>query len=948
MDVKKLEARNSSLDIIRIVAVFTVVSVHFFLNNGFYYENVQGAPMYIMCLMRTLFSVCVPLFMLLTGYLMCHKTLSKGYYKGIRKTLVVFVIATVACMVYKAIYMAGEFTLSELIFSTLDFSGANYSWYIEMYIGLFLIIPFLNLAYNGLKEQKQKQVLVLTFAALTVFPTLFNIYNFDAASWWANPVSNEEYQKLVPSFWMSVYPITYYFTGCYLREYGMKIKTRTLVITLVAALILFGSFNFYRSYGSTFKSGIYVYWYGFEPYVLSSLLFTLLSRIKTENMKKGGKYVLWKLSDLALGIYLLSFIADQIIYPNLNNNVEKMTDRLPYYFLVVPAVFLLSALMSLIANILADFFIKSWEKLVKFIHKQKKIGSQANRQNLLFCLLLAGGVAFALWKCFYGFGGDDEAFYLTIPDRLLNGDALFKDEWHLSQMSGFLRMPFLWICKLITGGEGIMLAARFTYVILHAGIAAVIYVRLRKYGYTSVFASVLFFLFTPYDIMALCYNTVGLDLVVLTGVIMGTADYSKKLPLIISGLTFAGAVLCSPYLAAAYVLYGICVIVHYIIKNKDSGFVLKSSMFSVKAFLWFTLGVAVLAGVFLIFTLTRVSVGEIFTNLPYMMSDPEHPSLALGTRITTYFTSIYNLHPCFKFGLFSYLIMLVVMIFDKKRRLHRSLYLIISAAVVMFCYALLYPELIARNYNALMFPMVFVGITSYILCSKKPNTLFVSLFVPGIIYSLALHFTSNQYFYVISMALSASSIASIIFLGQLLREMKETEDNLDYRVLLKNTSLVMVTLMLLLQGGLQIYTKANHCFWETDRASLDTKIDAGPAKGIYTSKAKQEEYNSIYSDLSYYGNKEKDNILFLTSKTWCYLAVDGFSYGTMSAWISGENETSVERLKSYYSLNPQKEPRYIYIPKSSAWNFTNIRTEAAYAGYTVDENSVSYKLERSK
>ena len=42
MDIKRLERRDSSLDIIRIVAVFTVLSVHFFLHNGFYSESVSG------------------------------------------------------------------------------------------------------------------------------------------------------------------------------------------------------------------------------------------------------------------------------------------------------------------------------------------------------------------------------------------------------------------------------------------------------------------------------------------------------------------------------------------------------------------------------------------------------------------------------------------------------------------------------------------------------------------------------------------------------------------------------------------------------------------------------------------------------------------------------------------------------------------------------------------
>ena len=93
----------------------------------------------------------------------------------------------------------------------------------------------------------------------------------------------------------------------------------------------------------------------------------------------------------------------------------------------------------------------------------------------------------------------------------------------------------------------------------------VIYSRLKKYGYFSVFGCVLYFLFTPFDIMALSYNTMGLDLIALTGILMATADYSKKLPLIISGLAFAGAVLCCPYLAAVYVMYIIAVGVDYVI-----------------------------------------------------------------------------------------------------------------------------------------------------------------------------------------------------------------------------------------------------------------------------------------------------------------------------------------------------------------------------------------------
>ncbi len=949
MDIKKLQSRNSAMDIVRIVAVFTVVSVHFFLHNGFYSQPVQGTEMYIMVLMRTLFTVCVPLFMILTGYLMCQKTLSKKYYSGIAKTLIVFVLATIACMVFKTINNHEPFTLKALILNTLDFKGATYSWYVEMYIGLFLLAPFLNLAYNKLNSKRQKQVLVMTLVFITIVPSLFNIFNFDTPAWWADPKTNDTFQKLVPSWWIGFYPVAYYFTGCYIREYGIKLQTKSLLALFVLAVFLFGSFNFYRSYGATFKSHAYIYWYGFESYILATFLFILLSRIKTDKLNNGAKLVLWKLSDLALGIYLISYIFDTLVYKQLNLSVTPMTARLPYYFVTVPIVFVCSAAASAILNFVAKLIQKGFKKLTQFIKQQRLRADKFKWQDYLFIALMAGGLIFAFWKCVYGFGGNDEAFYLTVPHRFNMGDALIRDEWHLSQLSGFLLMPFVWLFTTITGStEGIILTARIVYIILHAAISIVIYTRFRKYGYISVFASVLYFIYTPYNIMAMSYNTMGLDLVTLAGVLMGTADYSKKLPLIVSGVAFAGAVLCCPYLAVAYVLYGICVLVHLLIKNKNTNFILKSDLFAGKTFLFFSIGVFALAALFLAFALTRISVGDIFKYLPYLMTDPEHPQIALGTRFAMYFKAIYNCHSHFFLALFAYAAVLLAMIFDRKRRLHRSVYLIATASIVIFCYVLFLPNLTVSTYNSIMFPLIFIGITSYILCENKPKPLFASLFVLGIIYSFAICFSSNQYFYVISMVITASNMASYIFLAQLIKEMKITEDNIEYAFWVKKASFILVGFMIFLQGAFQITVKAEHCFWESGNPStLTAQIKDGPAKGIYTSANNYDTYEMIYNDLKYYNYKDKGNILFLTSKTWCYLAVNDMPYGTLSAWVSGEKASSVQRLKTYYSVNPAKSPKYIYIPKSSEWDFTNLRVDAVNSGYTIDESAVGYKLEKA-
>ena len=354
MNLEKLKVRNPNMDILRIIAVLCVIGIHFFYHSGYYYTTNDNAVMYFATVLRTLCSVCVPLFMILSGFLLCNKTLKKGYYSGIRKTIIVYILVAIACMIYKSI--VGSYTLTPLTFFTsiLDFTGANYSWYIEMYIGLFLLVPFLNIIYKNLDSRKQKNILLITLIAITILPSLFNAFRFDSLEWWANPASNTETQKLIPSWWVGIYPITYYFTGCYIREYGTKIKNIYLIIALVVAVFGFGTFNFYRCYGMPFSTSNYVYWSGIEPYVMSVLIFLIISKLKLENINVKTKFVLWKISDLVLGTYLLSFLFDAIYYYEfLNKNTIDFYARFPFMPLMILCVFVSALISSGIINLIA-------------------------------------------------------------------------------------------------------------------------------------------------------------------------------------------------------------------------------------------------------------------------------------------------------------------------------------------------------------------------------------------------------------------------------------------------------------------------------------------------------------------------------------------------------------------------------------------------------------------
>lgn len=338
--MEKMRERNLNADLIRCVAVFSVLSVHFLLNNGFYSVPVTGKKMFVMCVYRSVFMNCVPLFMLLTGYLMWQKTLSKKYYKGIIKTLEIYVLASIACLLFKKFVQGGTVTFKTALLGILDFDAANYAWYIEMYIGLFLLIPFLNLIYHGLKEKKQKQWLIVTMLLLTFLPKLVNNFNLQTEGWWMNPASSDKYDPIVPAFFTAMYPITYYFIGAYLREYDWKISKRKNLLLFLLAVVLMGAYNYYRSYGGKFLWLSNSTWGG-ENLAASTLLFTLLLHLNLKKLPEWLKGILVYISQISLGIYLISWIFDRIVYDGyVKVLIPETTDRFIFYPIIVPMVFL--------------------------------------------------------------------------------------------------------------------------------------------------------------------------------------------------------------------------------------------------------------------------------------------------------------------------------------------------------------------------------------------------------------------------------------------------------------------------------------------------------------------------------------------------------------------------------------------------------------------------------
>ena len=363
-------SRNPGLDVIRCVALVCVVAVHFFLHTGFYDLTVSGLPMLAMVMMRNSFMVCVPLFLMLTGWLVRSRDTSGRYYIKLVRVLFVYVAASFFCAGYKIFFQDEGLNLTGIVERIFSFRAAPYSWYIEMYIGLFLLTPFLNVLYDGLETQKRKRALILTFLLLTAGPSVFNAYPLSESRWWLMPRQYSGYMLLVPDWWTQLYPVTYFFLGRYLREYPLRWKPGRQFLLTVLVFVLGGAYNCYRSWGGTFVKGPWQDYGSLLIIAQTVTLFSFLASLRYEKLPDRMAGVLSRISELSLGAYLCSWVFDQMVYIRLNAAGLSMTEKWFCSPVTVAAVlagslfvsWLTDVVWSVTAKPLVDLYLKKTAK----------------------------------------------------------------------------------------------------------------------------------------------------------------------------------------------------------------------------------------------------------------------------------------------------------------------------------------------------------------------------------------------------------------------------------------------------------------------------------------------------------------------------------------------------------------------------------------------------------
>lgn len=336
--------RYIGVDIAKILACVFVSGLHFFVNYG-YQEKILNSPIVIIEIaMRWIFFTCVGIFIVSTGYLQCKKIPTKAHYKKISTYIGVYLIY---CML--TALLKGE---GELVRDTAQyfFQYPGYFWYMSFFIGLYFLLPYLNIIVEKLSESEMKKF-IFVLLCVTAIPEFVNwLPAFNKAQW--------KYIYL-PNWWNEFFVITYYFIGAYFRKYKSIISKKVAVCILMVVPLAISSFDYLYSKGNTtiFMGGGYG---SIITVLITVAIFQLLCNvtIKSDRICRIITYF----SGLTFNIYLGLMISDK--YTQLI--MQKFSVNGIYPFRLIGLELPLNFGIALLIAIAVDAVIKGirwlWQK----------------------------------------------------------------------------------------------------------------------------------------------------------------------------------------------------------------------------------------------------------------------------------------------------------------------------------------------------------------------------------------------------------------------------------------------------------------------------------------------------------------------------------------------------------------------------------------------------------
>lgn len=527
---------------------------------------------------------------------------------------------------------------------------------------------------------------------------------------------------------------------------------------------------------------------------------------------------------------------------------------------------------------------------------------------LPFIIITSCGVVLVV-RCFYSFCWSDEGFYLSLVHRFWVGDRPFVDEWSGTQLYAVILLPIYSLYRSLFGSsEGVYLFFRILMVVCDYLLSLYICATIRKKydGVSSTAGALLFLFYTRANIQGASYYSVALFFFVWSICLVYNYKLGENnlIRMFMVGCNMAMATLANPYLALYYIIYGTALIFNVKYKKWRRDYLVVCT------------GTVFCACCYLVFILSRIRLHELLEYFPYIFGDPEHTGINLILSLILWFVRIIYryIYTVPFWGL-----LLIYIIWSKWKKI--EMYPEIRKKIVYLSF-IIFGVNVFLSYDmigCIDIALSILMLILYIIISeqkqKELDRVFYVFFLPGILFSIIWHMTSNTGLDSITLGFAVCAVIAPAVIREAYLELEA--DLCSKHRWLRLLSLVIVSVAILQTSYLRIFS----VYRDDEIWKLDTKIENGPAKYLNTTEEHYRQYEEICDTLmADYENNSEDNTIVITELVpWAYLCIDK-PYGSPSPcrFWGGLNE---ERLREYYTLMPDRIPAYILAVKPEYGNF---------------------------
>jgi surface polysaccharide O-acyltransferase-like enzyme len=325
-----MNKRHIGLDLLRIVAMLMIISLHFMDFNNLL-GDLEKISDYLAWLIESICYCGVNCYVLISGYFLCRSNSFQ-----IKKCIDLYAVlwfyqVTISCGL---LLFGVHYTIKDYVFTFFPFVTKR-NWFFNTYLVLYMLHPFINKVIQGINEKQFRILLAILFFFFSVEETFLPKQN-----WMLNT------HKGYDIIWF----IILYLFAAYYRLYlsDKKIEKKWLFILFMLTSIIPFTLKL-LCYNVDMLNAFQEKWYAYNsvPVFCSAFLFfVFFEKIKVENVKI--KKIIQNLGRTTYGVFLIHTHFKLIPnYPSVVVvNLIRKYGFLPVYSVVVLTVFLLCVIIE--------------------------------------------------------------------------------------------------------------------------------------------------------------------------------------------------------------------------------------------------------------------------------------------------------------------------------------------------------------------------------------------------------------------------------------------------------------------------------------------------------------------------------------------------------------------------------------------------------------------------